>query len=101
MAAVLKVESAEIAAVANRLVGDASCASAVEKLVQCQGRILLTGMGKMGFVARKAAATFCSTGAPAIYLHPTEAIHGDLGICLLYTSPSPRDLSTSRMPSSA
>ena len=69
-----------MAAVAGRIIGDASCESAVEKLVQCQGRILLTGMGKMGFVARKAAATFCSTGAPAIYLHPTEAIHGDLGI---------------------
>ncbi len=80
MAAVLKLESAELAAVASRIVGDASCESAVEKLVRCRGRILLTGMGKMGFVARKAAATFCSTGAPAIYLHPTEAIHGDLGI---------------------
>ncbi len=80
MAAVLKLESAEIAAVAKRIVGDASCELALEKLVQCRGRILLTGMGKMGFVARKAAATFCSTGAPAVYLHPTEAIHGDLGI---------------------
>ena len=80
MAAVLKLESAQIAAAADRISGDASCESALEKLVQCQGRILLTGMGKMGFVARKAAATFSSTGAPAIYLHPTEAIHGDLGI---------------------
>ena len=80
MAAVLKLESAQIADVASRIVGDASCQAALEKLVQCRGRILLTGMGKMGFVARKAAATFCSTGAPAIYLHPTEAIHGDLGI---------------------
>ena len=80
MEAVLQLESAQIAAVANRMVGDASCEAAVEKLVRCCGRILLTGMGKMGFVARKAAATFCSTGAPAIYLHPTEAIHGDLGI---------------------
>ena len=80
MAEVLKLEAAQIAAVASRIAGDASCESALEKLVQCRGRILLTGMGKMGFVARKAAATFCSTGAPAIYLHPTEAIHGDLGI---------------------
>lgn len=80
MAAVLKLESAQIAAVASRIAGDVSCELALEKLVQCKGRILFTGMGKMGFVARKAAATFCSTGAPAIYLHPTEAIHGDLGI---------------------
>jgi len=80
MVAVMKLESAQIAEVASRIVGNASCELALEKIVQCRGRLLLTGMGKMGFVARKAAATFCSTGAPAIYLHPTEAIHGDLGI---------------------
>jgi len=80
MAAVLNLESTEIAATAARIAGDACCEGALKKIVQCKGRILLTGMGKMGFVARKAAATFCSTGAPAVYLHPTEAIHGDLGI---------------------
>lgn len=80
MAEVLHLEAAAIAAAAGRMVDAPSCTMAIEKLVGCQGRILLTGMGKMGFIARKAAATFCSTGAPAIYLHPTEAIHGDLGI---------------------
>jgi arabinose-5-phosphate isomerase len=80
MAAVLKLESDQIAAAGERLLTNTACQLALEKLVQCKGRILFTGMGKMGFVARKAAATFCSTGAPAIYLHPTEAIHGDLGI---------------------
>ncbi len=80
MADVLNLEAAALAAAAARMGGDCCCQLAVEKLIACQGRVLFTGMGKMGFVARKAAATFCSTGAPAIYLHPTEAIHGDLGI---------------------
>ena len=80
MAEVLNLEAAAVSEAGRRIAGDPACDLAVEKLVNCQGRILLTGMGKMGFVARKAAATFCSTGAPAIYLHPTEAIHGDLGI---------------------
>ena len=84
MADVLNLEAAQLTAAANRIIGSdtasAACQQAVEALVSCRGRILLTGMGKMGFVARKSAATFCSTGAPAIYLHPTEAIHGDLGI---------------------
>ncbi len=53
---------------------------AVDLLHRCEGRVITTGMGKMGCVARKAAATFCSTGAPAFYLHPGEAVHGDLGI---------------------
>ena len=80
MAEVLKLEAAAVSEAGLRINGDPACDLAVDKLVNCHGRILLTGMGKMGFVARKAAATFCSTGAPAIYLHPTEAIHGDLGI---------------------
>lgn len=49
-------------------------------LQSCQGRIVLTGMGKMGHVARKAAGTFSSTGTPAFFLHPSEALHGDLGM---------------------
>ena len=80
MAEVLKLEAAAVAEAGRRIKDNPCCEQAVEKLVNCHGRILLTGMGKMGFVARKAAATLCSTGAPAIYLHPTEAIHGDLGI---------------------
>lgn len=52
----------------------------VRLLLNCTGRLIVTGMGKMGLVARKACATFCSTGTPAIFLHPGEAVHGDLGI---------------------
>lgn len=59
---------------------DGRVIDAVDLLHRCEGRVITTGMGKMGCVARKAAATFCSTGTPAYYLHPGEAVHGDLGI---------------------
>ncbi|MBI2419443.1 MAG: KpsF/GutQ family sugar-phosphate isomerase [Ignavibacteriales bacterium] len=55
-------------------------AVAVETLFQCKGRVVLTGMGKSGLIARKIVATMNSTGTPAIYLHPTDALHGDLGM---------------------
>ena len=54
--------------------------TAVEKILHCQGRIVLTGMGKHGIIARKVAATMASTGTPAFYMHPGEALHGDLGM---------------------
>lgn len=63
----------------NRRVGK-EFIQAVEKLGACDGRIILTGMGKPGFIARKIAATLASTGSPSFYLHPAEAIHGDLGM---------------------
>ena len=75
---VLQQESAAIAHAAT-LVGE-TAEAAVNLLQQCDGRVIVTGMGKMGCIARKAAATFCSTGTPAIFLHPSEAAHGDLGI---------------------
>ncbi|MDB2686438.1 KpsF/GutQ family sugar-phosphate isomerase [Mariniblastus sp.] len=75
---VLQQESAAIAQAAT-LVGE-TAEAAVNLLQQCDGRVIVTGMGKMGCIARKAAATFCSTGTPAIFLHPSEAAHGDLGI---------------------
>src|SRR5260370_6163430 len=53
---------------------------AVECLHSCGGRVVVTGMGKSGIIARKIAATLSSTGTPALYLHPAEAVHGDLGI---------------------
>src|SRR5690242_10456627 len=53
---------------------------AVEKILHCQGRVVLTGMGKHGLIARKIAATMASTGTPAFYMHPGEALHGDLGM---------------------
>lgn len=52
----------------------------VRQIVACEGRLILTGLGKMGAVARKAAATFASTGSPALFVHPSEALHGDLGM---------------------
>src|SRR5207247_10696890 len=51
----------------------------VESLFGCPGRVVVTGMGKSGFIAQKISATFASTGTPSLYLHPVEAIHGDLG----------------------
>jgi arabinose-5-phosphate isomerase len=59
---------------------DESAALAVEILMNCRGRIIVTGMGKAGLIARKIAATLASTGSPAVFLHPAEASHGDLGI---------------------
>lgn len=75
---VLKKEANAILAAAQRV--DDSATQAVQILYSCKGRVIVTGMGKMGCIARKAAATFCSTGTPAIFLHPSEAVHGDLGI---------------------
>ena len=75
---VLRAEAAAIAQTADRI--DDQVQQAVDLLFQCQGRAIITGMGKMGYIARKAAATFCSTGTPAVFLHPGEAAHGDLGI---------------------
>lgn len=53
---------------------------AVRALLECNGNVLTTGMGKAGHIARKFAATLCSTGTPAAYVHPGEAAHGDLGL---------------------
>ena len=59
---------------------DAAFRQAVELLFCCAGRVVVTGMGKSGLIARKIAATLSSTGTPALYLHPVEALHGDLGM---------------------
>jgi arabinose-5-phosphate isomerase len=58
---------------------DAAFAKAGELVLGCRGRLVVTGMGKAGIIAQKIAATFSSTGTPALYLHPAEAVHGDLG----------------------
>jgi len=55
-------------------------AQAVQMLAACQGKVVVTGVGKSGIICRKIAATLSSTGTPAIFLHPTEGLHGDLGI---------------------
>ena len=75
---VLRVESEAIASLIDRL--DARFEKAVELLHNCKGRVVVTGLGKSGLVGRKLAATFASTGTPALFLHTGEALHGDLGM---------------------
>ncbi len=77
-ARVLETEAAAILALVPRL--DECFDRAVRLLHECRGRVILTGMGKSGIICRKIAATLSSTGTPAYFLHPAEAIHGDLGI---------------------
>jgi arabinose-5-phosphate isomerase len=74
---VLQTEAAAVLALADRL--DSRFAQAVILVRDCKGRVVLTGMGKSGIICRKIAATFSSTGTPAFFLHPAEALHGDLG----------------------
>lgn len=75
---VLAVEAAAVAGVAAQL--DERFDEAVALLLGCEGRVICTGMGKSGLVMQKVAATLSSTGAPAQFLHPAEAVHGDLGV---------------------
>ena len=79
---VVRIEAEALRALAERIAGPMSQAfdCAVECLHSCGGRVVVTGMGKSGIIARKVAATLSSTGTPALYLHPAEAIHGDLGM---------------------
>lgn len=75
---VLKAEASALTALAERL--DGSFEEAVRRILVSPGRVVLTGMGKSGLVARKIAATLASTGTPSLFLHPAEALHGDLGM---------------------
>ena len=75
---VLQTEAAAIVALVDRL--DESFEKAARLLLDCRGRVIVTGMGKSGIICRKIAATLSSTGTPAFFLHPAEAIHGDLGV---------------------
>jgi arabinose-5-phosphate isomerase len=74
---VLQTEAAAILALVDRL--DGRFEQAVRLLLECRGRVIVTGMGKSGIICGKIAATLSSTGTPAFFLHPAEAIHGDLG----------------------
>ena len=74
---VLQIEAASVAALAERI--DDRFARAVQILLDCSGRVIVTGMGKSGIIGRKIAATLSSTGTSAFFLHPAEAVHGDLG----------------------
>jgi arabinose-5-phosphate isomerase len=75
---VLETEARAILALVERL--DGRFDAAVRLLLECRGRVIVTGMGKSGIICRKIAATLSSTGTPSFFLHPAEAIHGDLGV---------------------
>ena len=75
---VLGIEIAALEGLRHKL--DGAFVKAVSLLEQCRGRVIVTGMGKSGLVGRKIAATLSSTGTPALFLHPAEGVHGDLGM---------------------
>jgi arabinose-5-phosphate isomerase len=79
---VVRIEAEALRALADRIAGPMARAfdCAVELLGGCTGRVVVTGMGKSGIIARKIVATLSSTGTPALFLHPVEALHGDLGM---------------------
>ncbi|MBC7327667.1 KpsF/GutQ family sugar-phosphate isomerase [bacterium] len=78
LADVLKTEGEAVLALRERL-NDAVC-EAVKEILSCKGKVVITGIGKSGAVGRKIASTFASTGTPAVFLHPAEAMHGELGL---------------------
>lgn len=75
---ILDIEAHAILRLRSRIGGEFE--KVVEAMARCKGRVILTGMGKPGFIARKIAATLASTGTPSLYLHPAEAVHGDFGM---------------------
>src|SRR5579863_8867200 len=86
-ASLVRTEAAALEAMATRLDGTMAkpFAFAVEMILECgkmDGRVIVTGMGKSGIIAQKIAATLSSTGSPALFLHPAEAVHGDLGVLM-------------------
>ncbi len=74
----IAIESAAVAALTERI--DAQFSRACELMLACEGRIVVTGMGKSGHIGKKIAATLASTGTPAMFVHPGEASHGDMGM---------------------
>jgi arabinose-5-phosphate isomerase len=75
---VLEIEAEEISSLAKRL--DDHFVNAVQLILHCDGRVVVSGMGKSGHIGRKLASTFASTGTPSFFMHPAEASHGDLGM---------------------
>src|SRR5512141_2608841 len=75
---VLRIEAEAVQALAGRL--DAEFTRAVQLLLDCRSRVVVSGIGKSGHIGRKIAATLASTGTPALFLHAAEAAHGDLGM---------------------
>jgi len=81
---VVRIEAEALRRLADRIAGPmaADFERALELILECSGRVVVTGIGKSGLIGRKLAATFASTGTPALYLHPAEALHGDLGMVM-------------------
>ncbi|GAB4163641.1 MAG: KpsF/GutQ family sugar-phosphate isomerase [Geothermobacteraceae bacterium] len=77
---VLQIEADAVLALKQRL--DGNFTEAVRMILECRGRVVITGMGKSGLICQKVAATMASTGTPALFLHPAEGIHGDLGMLM-------------------
>ena len=79
---VVRIEAEALRALADRIAGPmaASFDRAIELMDACRGRVVVTGMGKSGIIARKIAATLSSIGTPALFMHPVDAVHGDLGM---------------------
>ncbi len=77
---VLRTEANAVLALVDRINGDFR--QAVEMIMACKGRVVVTGMGKSGLICQKIAATMASTGTPALFLHPAEGVHGDLGMLM-------------------
>jgi arabinose-5-phosphate isomerase len=79
---VVRIEAEALRVLADRIAGPMADAfhRAVQLIYACNGRVVVTGMGKSGIIARKIAATLNSTGTPALFMHPVEAVHGDLGM---------------------
>jgi arabinose-5-phosphate isomerase len=81
---VVRIEAEALRRLADRISGPMAgdLARTLDLFLACTGRVVVTGMGKSGLIGRKLAATFASTGTPALYLHPAEALHGDLGMVM-------------------
>jgi arabinose-5-phosphate isomerase len=79
---VVRIEAEALRALADRIAGPMAAAfdEAAALIYSCAGRVVVTGMGKSGIIARKIAATLSSTGTPALFMHPVDALHGDLGM---------------------
>src|SRR4030088_3764907 len=79
---VVRIEAEALRALADRSAGPMAAAfqRAVDLMFSCAGRVVVTGMGKSGLIARKISSTLSSTGTPSFFLHPAEALHGDLGM---------------------
>src|SRR5271155_2603142 len=81
---VVRIEAEALRVLADRIAGPMAAAfdAAIGLMYGCTGRVVVTGMGKSGIIARKIAATLNSTGTPALFMHPVEAVHGDLGMVM-------------------